>query len=60
MPMLFNSGFNKNNKTLEDIREWLKECFENDYNDLSDKTKEIFKDRYNIILDIVLGENNDK
>lgn len=60
IPMLFNSGFNRSNKTLDNIREWLKECFEKDYNDLSDKTKEIFKDRYNIIIDIVLGEKNDK
>ena len=60
IPMLFNSGFNRNNKTLDNIREWLKNCFEKDYNDLSDKTKEIFKSRYNTILDIVLGENNDK
>ena len=60
IPMLFNSGFNRNNKTLDSIREWLKDCFEKDYNDLSDKTKEIFKSRYNTILDIVLGENNDK
>lgn len=60
IPMLFNSGFNRSNKTLDNIREWLKECFEKDYNDLSDKTKETFKDRYNIIIDIVLGEKNDK
>ena len=60
IPMLFNSGFNRNNKTLDNIREWLKDCFEKDYNDLSDKTKEIFKSRYNTILDIVLGKNNDK
>lgn len=60
IPMLFNSGFNRNNKTLDSIREWLKDCFEKDYNDLSDKTKEIFRSRYNTILDIVLGENNDK
>ena len=51
IPMLFNSGFNRSNKTLDNIREWLKECFEKDYNDLSDKTKEIFKDRYNIIIE---------
>lgn len=33
----------------------MKKCFEDDYNDLSDKTKQIFKDRYVNILDIVLG-----
>lgn len=60
IPMLFNSGFNRNNKTLDNIREWLKNCFEKDYNDLSDKTKEIFKSSYNTILNIILGENNDK
>lgn len=33
----------------------MKEVFEKDYNDLSDKTKENFKKRYELICEIILG-----
>lgn len=33
----------------------MKEVFEKDYNDLSDKTKENFKERYELICEIILG-----
>lgn len=56
IPMLFNSAFNRNNIELRDVRNWMKECFEKDYNDLSDKTKEIFNDKYKLICEIVLDE----
>ncbi len=55
IPMLFNSAFNRNKVDLNHVREWMKECFEKDYNDLSDRTKEIFKERYNIICNVILG-----
>ena len=55
IPMLFNSAYNKNNCTLNDVKDWLYKSFEKDYNDLSDRTKESFKERYKNILDIVLG-----
>ena len=32
----------------------MKECFEKDYNDLSDKTKEMFREKYELILRIVI------
>ena len=54
IPMLFNSAFNRNKVSLNEVREWMLNVFEKDYNDLSDKTKELFKDRYEIICDIVL------
>jgi uncharacterized protein len=56
IPMLFNTAFNKCHINLSEVRSWMKECFENDYNDLSDKTKEAFKNKYNEICKIVLGE----
>ena len=56
IPMLFNSAFNRNNITLNEVRSWMKECLEKDYNDLSDRTKEIVKEKYKLILKIVLGE----
>ena len=55
IPMLFNSAFNRSNLKLNEVRNWMKECFEKDYDDLSDKTKEIFKERYKTICEIVLG-----
>ena len=56
IPMLFNLAININNIKLNELRDWMKECFEKDYNDLSDKTKEIFKDKYKMICEIVLGK----
>lgn len=56
IPMLFNSAYNRNNINLNKVRDWLKECFEKDYNDLSDKTKEDFNEKYKMICKIVLGE----
>lgn len=56
IPMLFNSAYNRNNVSLNDVREWMKNVFEKDYNDLSDKTKELFKEKYNLIYEIVIGK----
>ena len=56
VPMLFNYAFNINNVNLNNVREWLKKEFEKDYNDLSDKTKEFFNEKYNLIKDIVINE----
>jgi len=56
IPMLFNSAFNRNNIELSEVRNWMKECFEKDYNDLSDKTKELFTEKYKLICEIVLGD----
>ena len=58
IPMLFNSAYNRNNISLGDVRGWLKDCFEKDYNDLSDTTRKWFKERYQLICDIVLHETN--
>lgn len=56
IPMLFNSAFNRHNIKLNEVRPWMKECLEKDYNDLSDRTKETVKEKYKLILKIVLGE----
>ena len=56
IPMLFNSAYNRNHINLNEVREWMKNTFEKDYNDLSDKTKEAFKDKYKTIYNIVIGE----
>lgn len=41
---------------LTDVRKCLKESFEKDYTDLSEQTKIAFRDKYNLICAIVLGE----
>lgn len=56
IPMLFNSAFLRYNISLSEIRKWMKEGLEKEFNDLSDITKEEFKDRYNMIIDILIGE----
>ena len=54
--MLFNSAFVRNNVNLNEVRDWMREGFEKVYNDLSEKTKETFKARYQQISEIVLGK----
>ena len=56
IPMLFNSAFIRNNISLNEVRNWMKDTFNKDFNDLSDKTKEMFKDEYKQILKVVLDE----
>lgn len=56
IPMLFNSAYNRCNINLNEVREWMRIVFEKDYNDLSERTKENFKERYNQICKIVLGD----
>lgn len=54
IPMLFNSAFKRNNISLTNIKDYMYEMFEKDYNDLSDRTKEEFEERYRLICKIVL------
>ena len=54
IPMLFNSAFVRCNVNLNEVNEWMKKAFEKDYNDLSERTKEIFNTRYKQICEIVL------
>jgi len=56
IPMLFNSAFNRNKLSLDEVKTWMKDVFEKDYDDLSDNTKKEFKERYNLIKEIVLGK----
>ena len=54
--MLFNSAFVRNKVNLSEIRNWMKNTFEKDYNDLSERTKECFKEKYNQICEIILKD----
>ncbi len=55
IPMLFYSAFIRNNLKLDEARSWMKDVFEKDYNDLSDRTKESFKEKYEEIKKIIIG-----
>ena len=52
--MLVHSAFIRNGVELNDINKWLEAAFEKDYNDLSDKTKESFRNRYELIKNILI------
>lgn len=56
IPMLFSLVFNERNISLDDARKRMKDYFEKDYNDLSDKTKKDFEEKYKLICKIVIGE----
>ena len=56
IPMLFNSAFNQHGVSLNEVRDWMRDSFKHDYNDLSDRTKEAFRDRYITIQSVVLGD----
>ena len=56
IPMLFNSAFNRNNLSLNEVRDWMNEVFEKDFNDLSEETKRDFYDKYNEIKNIVIND----
>ncbi len=55
IPMLFNSAYKRCNVELKDVREWMLKTFETDYDDLSDKTKETFKEKYELLKKLIIG-----
>lgn len=55
LPMVFNYAFVIENVDLNNINEWLMQSFEDEYNDLSTKTKEKFKKRYDEICNIIIN-----
>lgn len=54
IPMCFEVAFKFNKIDTTNKEEWIK-YFEHDYLDLSDKTKETFKERYLNIIDVLFG-----
>ena len=58
IPMLFNSAFVRDKVNLNDVRSWMIQAFEKDFNDLSDNTKKLFEPKYEAILKTVIGESN--
>lgn len=56
IPMIFSNILGRIPINLDDVRRELKESFEKDYNDLSEKTKLAFGDKYKLICEIVIGK----
>lgn len=56
IPMLFNCAYNRSGVNLNGVRDWMRGAFEGDFDDLSEKTKEDFKVKYDQICGVVLGE----
>lgn len=55
IPMIFSNILSRSRGDLDAVRKILKKSFEKDYNDLSEKTKIAFHNRYNLICEIVIG-----
>ncbi len=53
IPSLFHLVYNEMNLSVEDGEKYLKKKLERDYNKLSDKAKEIMKDRYENIIKVL-------
>lgn len=54
IPMCFGSAFKLNKFDTQSVAEWIK-YFEHDWYDLSERTKKIFKPRYDMIMDVLFG-----
>lgn len=54
IPMCFGAAFKYNKINTNSLDEWIK-YFEHDWNDLSERTKIIFKPRYDVIMDVLFG-----
>lgn len=53
VPSLFRLAYHDKNLSVKEGEEFIKKKLERDYNKLSDKTRELLKDRYNNILKVL-------
>lgn len=59
IPMLFDAAYNLHKMVgMGNVRKFMKETFEKDFDDLSERTKMEFEPRYRTIYQIVIGEGN--
>lgn len=56
IPSLFNLAFKELNLDLHAGTEYVKNKLERDYNKLSDRTKDILKERYNNIISVLFNK----
>lgn len=60
LPMMFQVAFVLQKLSLKEARKAMKEGLEKDFNDLSPKTKQITRVRYDNILKVIFNEADDK
>lgn len=53
IPSLFSLAYNLHGMTLDDGREYVKKRLQDDYNELSEKLKPLYKDKFDIIMSTV-------
>lgn len=57
IPMLFDAAYNLHKMVgMDNVREFMRETFEKDFDDLSERTKAEFEPKYHMICEVVLGE----
>lgn len=56
IPMIFFKSFTMGKMTLSD-KDFFIQGFQKEFDDLSDRTKETFKDKYENIMQVLFGEN---
>lgn len=56
IPMVFECAYKFHNfETIPEANEWILKGFEKDFNDLSERTKQTFKPRYDNIINVIFG-----
>lgn len=53
IPMIFDYAYKQNNVTIKNVKKWINNYFENDFNDLSDITKQKYFKKYKNICKIL-------
>lgn len=53
IPMIFDYAYKKKDVNVNNVRNWIKDYFENDFNDLSNQTKEWYLDTYKNICRVL-------
>jgi uncharacterized protein len=58
IPSMFHFAYVTLNLSTEDGKERVKRKFENDYNKLSERTRELIKSKYNTMIDILFSDKS--
>lgn len=56
IPMIFDYAYKHNNVTIDNVKVWIKNYFEKDFNDLSSLTKEKYFKKYKNICKVLFNE----
>ncbi|HNZ41454.1 MAG TPA: HD domain-containing protein [Clostridia bacterium] len=56
IPSLFSLAYNLHGMSLEEGREYVKKRLQNDFSELSEQTKEMFRKKYETIMEVVFVE----